>query len=119
MRPVRSAPQILQDTGAETFPALRRAVEDLPEGIRRLAGVHFGWWDPSGAPFAGSAGKAVRPALVLCVCEAVGGSRAAGVPAAVAVELVHNASLLHDDVIDGDRLRRGRLCRCRVMRNSA
>ncbi|WP_308378063.1 polyprenyl synthetase family protein [Streptomyces sp. ISL-98] len=53
-------------------------------------------------------GKAIRPALALAACEAVGGERAAGIPAAVAVELVHNASLLHDDIIDGDRLRHGR-----------
>ncbi|MEU9113273.1 polyprenyl synthetase family protein [Streptomyces sp. NPDC048483] len=59
-------------------------------------------------PLAGSSGKAVRPALALLACEAVGGERLQGVPAAVAVELVHNASLLHDDIIDGDRLRRGR-----------
>jgi geranylgeranyl diphosphate synthase type I len=38
----------------------------------------------------------------------MGGQQTASLPAAVAVELIHNASLLHDDIIDGDRMRRGR-----------
>ncbi|WDO11379.1 polyprenyl synthetase family protein (plasmid) [Streptomyces murinus] len=49
----------------------------------------------------------MRAALTLLSCEAIGGSRAAALPAAVAVELVHHASLLHDDIIGGDRIRRG------------
>src|SRR5690606_14732987 len=51
----------------------------------------------------------LRPALVLLAAEAVGGDAAAAMPAAVAVELVHNFSLLHDDVVDGDLTRRHRL----------
>ncbi|MFE9637186.1 polyprenyl synthetase family protein [Streptomyces sp. NPDC006463] len=51
--------------------------------------------------------KGIRVALTLLSCQAVDGEAEQAVPAAVAVELVHNASLLHDDVIDGDRLRRG------------
>lgn len=49
---------------------------------------------------------AVDPALLSA--EAAGGSCDAAMPAAVAVELVHNFSLLHDDVMDGDLLRRHR-----------
>ncbi len=108
VRPIRSARQVVRDAGAETLPELRAAVDRLPQEVRHLVGVHFGWWDQAGTRLESGAGKAVRPALALLSCEAVGGQRAAGVPAAVAVELVHNASLLHDDVIDGDRLRRGR-----------
>ncbi|MEV3972841.1 polyprenyl synthetase family protein [Streptomyces sp. NPDC050698] len=107
-RTVRGAQDILRDAAMLTLPGLRRAVEELPGGIRHLVGVHFGWWDEDGVTLAGSAGKAVRPALVLLSCEALGGRRQVALPAAVAVELVHNASLLHDDIIDGDRLRRGR-----------
>jgi hypothetical protein len=53
-------------------------------------------------------GKRLRGILALLVCEAFGGTAAAALPAAVAVELAHAASLAHDDIIDGDRRRRGR-----------
>lgn len=55
-------------------------------------------------------GKRIRPALVLMTCEAMGGTRSAALPAAVAVEMIHNYSLIHDDLpaMDDDDLRRGR-----------
>jgi len=87
---------------------LRSAVGRLPVPLRRIAGYHFGWWDAHGHPVEANAGKAIRPTLVLLAAEAVGGSAGPAVPAAVAVELVHNFSLLHDDVMDADRTRRHR-----------
>jgi geranylgeranyl pyrophosphate synthase len=48
-------------------------------------------------------GKAIRPALALLSARAVGGRAEAVVPAAVAVELVRSPTLLHHDVMDGDR----------------
>ena len=55
-------------------------------------------------------GKRVRPILVLRSCEAVGGDRTAAMPAAIALEMVHCFSLVHDDLpaLDNDDLRRGR-----------
>jgi farnesyl diphosphate synthase len=55
-------------------------------------------------------GKRLRPLLVLAACEAVGGERAAALRAAVAVELIHAYSLVHDDMpcMDNDVLRRGK-----------
>jgi farnesyl diphosphate synthase len=55
-------------------------------------------------------GKRLRPLLVLAACEAVGGPRAAALRAAVAVELIHAYSLVHDDMpcMDNDVLRRGK-----------
>jgi geranylgeranyl diphosphate synthase type II len=55
-------------------------------------------------------GKRVRPLLVLLGCEAVGGKRQQALPAAIAFELVHAFSLVHDDLpaMDDDDLRRGR-----------
>ncbi|WP_367128522.1 family 2 encapsulin nanocompartment cargo protein polyprenyl transferase [Saccharothrix sp. HUAS TT1] len=88
--------------------ALRAAVDGLPASMRLVVGYHLGWWDERGEPVEASGGKAVRPALVRLAAEAVGGSATAAVPAAVAVELVHNFTLLHDDVLDGDRTRRHR-----------
>jgi geranylgeranyl diphosphate synthase, type II len=55
-------------------------------------------------------GKRLRPVLCLMAAEACGGARAAAMPAACALELVHTYSLIHDDLpaMDDDDLRRGR-----------
>lgn len=53
-------------------------------------------------------GKRIRPLLVLLTCSAAGGDWHAALPAAAAVELVHNFSLIHDDIEDRSSLRRGR-----------
>jgi geranylgeranyl diphosphate synthase, type I len=98
-------------------PVYREVVGALPPEVRRVVGYHVGWWDAEGRP-TGQAGKAVRPALTLACARAAGleltpdrragrESRAA-VRAAVAVELVHDFSLLHDDVVDEDVTRRHR-----------
>ncbi|MFJ7148490.1 family 2 encapsulin nanocompartment cargo protein polyprenyl transferase [Streptomyces sp. NPDC100445] len=104
------ATALLERTRALVDPQLRAAVETLPGSMRRVALYHFGWQQADGTPAAGNAGKAVRPALVLAAAAALGGpaARAAAVRAAVAVELVHNFTLLHDDVMDRDTTRRHR-----------
>jgi geranylgeranyl diphosphate synthase type II len=55
-------------------------------------------------------GKRVRPLLTLRACEAAGGRRADALPAAIALEMIHCFSLVHDDLpaLDNDDLRRGR-----------
>lgn len=53
-------------------------------------------------------GKRIRPVLVILSCQAVGGAAAAATNAAVAVELLHNFTLVHDDIMDNDDTRRGR-----------
>ena len=52
-------------------------------------------------------GKRLRPYLVLKSCQIVGGSAARAVPAAAAIEMVHNFTLVHDDIMDNDELRHG------------
>ncbi|MFD1830690.1 polyprenyl synthetase family protein [Streptomyces desertarenae] len=89
-------------------PGLRSAVARLAPPMDTVAAYHFGWIDAQGRPAAGDGGKAVRPALALLSAEAAGAAPETGVPGAVAVELVHNFSLLHDDLMDGDEQRRHR-----------
>ncbi len=52
-------------------------------------------------------GKGIRPALLLATCQAFGGSISEALPNAVAIELLHNAFLIHDDIEDDSRQRRG------------
>jgi geranylgeranyl diphosphate synthase type I len=89
-------------------PALREAVDRLDPTCRAQAAYHLGWCDASGTPAEAGGGKAVRPALALLSAEAAGAPAEVGLPGAVAVELVHNFSLLHDDLMDGDLERRHR-----------
>jgi geranylgeranyl diphosphate synthase type I len=104
----RTSAEILAWGRAVVDPALRRVIGELPDGVRRVVEFHFGWCDEHGNPTSLDNGKAFRPTLALLTAEAAVGEWEAAVPAAVAVELVHNFSLLHDDVMDGDVLRRHR-----------
>jgi geranylgeranyl diphosphate synthase, type I len=108
MTTVTSVPDVLARARDAVHPAMVAAVERLNPELRRIAAYHLGWCDEHGAPSARGGGKGVRPALAVLSAEASGADAALGVPGAVAVELVHNFSLLHDDVIDGDRERRHR-----------
>ncbi len=69
---------------------------------------HLGYLDVHGNPSSHSNGKALRSTLCLMTCEAVSGDFQRALPAAAALELVHNFSLIHDDIQDGDRERRHR-----------
>ena len=101
-------PQILERARVLVEPSLRRAVEQLDPQIAPLALYHFGWADEHGQPTTTSGGKGIRSTLAVLSAEAAGAPAEAGVPGAVAVELIHNFSLLHDDIIDGDAERRHR-----------
>jgi geranylgeranyl diphosphate synthase type I len=92
-------------------PALRAAVDRLEPNTWKVAAYHFGWVDaagrPSGSDVTGG-GKGVRARLALLSARAAGAPAEVGLPGAVAVELLHNFSLVHDDVMDGDVQRRHR-----------
>lgn len=99
---------LLERGRALSAPVLRAAVDRLAPPMDTVAAYHFGWIDAEGRPSDGDGGKAVRPALALLSAEVAGAPAEAGIPGAVAVELVHNFSLLHDDLMDGDEQRRHR-----------
>jgi len=98
----------------EYLPAIE---EELIQGVRRTAqdgliamhgmlAYHMGWEGEGSGPNA--RGKRIRPLLVLLSCTAAGGDWKLALPAASAVELVHNFSLIHDDIEDNSPMRRGR-----------
>jgi geranylgeranyl diphosphate synthase type I len=82
---------------------LREALDRRSAPIYEMLRYHLGF-DGSGP----AQGKALRPTLCLLVCEALGGAWQKALPAAASIELIHNFSLIHDDIQDKDELRRGR-----------
>jgi geranylgeranyl diphosphate synthase type I len=89
-----------------------QAALDPPAGspplFYRMLRYHMGWVDPEGRPAGAAGGKRIRPLLCLLVCEAVCGNGDPARAPAAAVELIHNFSLLHDDIQDRSPTRRGR-----------
>jgi len=132
-RPVDDA---VEQVMARFRPALRaglreavelawRAGPPVPEVAAALADFRgqieyqLGWRHPDLSRARGHPGKLLRPALVLLACELAAGHAGAdeaecsrlverAVPAAASIELVHNFSLIHDDIEDGDEQRRHR-----------
>ena len=83
---------------AETSPAL----------LYGMLRYHLGWADEAFRPVQVYAGKRLRPCFLLLACEAQGGPWREALPAAAAIELLHNFTLIHDDIEDHDEQRRGR-----------
>jgi geranylgeranyl diphosphate synthase type I len=100
-------PPVLLSAREAVEPVLREAVGKLEPHTRGVCEYHFGWQNADGSP-ATSGGKALRPAMVLLGARSAVPDCDLPLPAAAAVELVHNFSLLHDDVMDNDTARRHR-----------
>lgn len=69
---------------------------------------HMGWSNPNGNPIKSTEGKRLRPALMLFACVSLGGKVERALAPAVAIELIHNFSLIHDDIEDRDTQRHNR-----------
>lgn len=83
---------------------LERVIDGAPDDANRpLFREHFGLDDP-----AAQRGKRMRPRILLTVTQAEGGDPQHAFGAAAALELLHNFSLVHDDIEDGDEVRHGR-----------
>lgn len=76
--------------------------EEYRKTLQKIAG---GFGLQVAASFSG--GKKIRPALVFLINQALRGNLADCVGFAVPIELMHNATLVHDDILDGDSVRRG------------
>jgi len=98
--------QLTSAVEAELRAVLALSGDGALDGFRAMMAYHLGWEGEGAGPAA--RGKRVRPVLLLLTTAAAGGAWAHAVPAAAAVELVHNFSLIHDDIEDDSPLRRGR-----------
>jgi len=90
----------------ELHQVVTRVDGDGLDELHYMLAYHLGWEGEGAGPAA--SGKRIRPLLVLLSAEAAGGAWQNALPAAAAVELVHNFSLIHDDIEDNSPLRRGR-----------
>ncbi|HEX2979271.1 MAG TPA: polyprenyl synthetase family protein, partial [Anaerolineaceae bacterium] len=82
------------------------AVFAIQPELHSMLAYHLGWeGDGAGSQ---AQGKRIRPLLVLLATNAAGGEWESALPAAAAVELIHNFSLIHDDIQDRSPLRHGR-----------
>ncbi len=91
--------------------ALREALATPGPALRPFYGMmqyHLGWVDKNLAAASCSPGKRLRPIFCMLACEAVGGQVEQALPAATAIELLHNFSLIHDDIEDDSSTRRHR-----------
>lgn len=105
---IHTAPRILEGARDRVRPHLRKALETLHPELRHMAIYHFGWSDEQGRPQDGGGGKGVRATLAFLSARAVGMDPEEAIPGAVAIELIHNFGLIHDDIMDGDKERRHR-----------
>ncbi len=80
-----------------------------PDALFGMMQYHMGWLDANFKPIQTNSGKRIRPLLCLLTAQAAGSSWEQALPAAAAAELLHNFSLIHDDIEDGSETRRGRL----------
>jgi geranylgeranyl diphosphate synthase type I len=95
---------------------LAAAIDELNGCAPLLAGMarfHLGWTDSAGAPTDEGTrrlirGKRIRPMLAMLSCSAAGGDAKTTAPLAAAIELLHNFTLIHDDIQDRSPNRRHR-----------
>jgi geranylgeranyl diphosphate synthase, type I len=98
-----SANEVLERFRRPIETALRRSLNGRVAPVYQMLRYHLGFEGSSGPR-----GKALRPTLCLLICEALDGPWRKALPAAASIELIHNFSLIHDDIQDSDEMRRGR-----------
>ena len=105
----------LKTLSSEMIPAVELEMQEVlgftKEDRDQFFGMmhyHMGWADGQLNPLEVPSGKRVRPVLCLLSCASAGGDWRQAVPAAAAIEIIHNFSLVHDDIQDESPTRRGR-----------
>lgn len=106
----------IQAFSAEMLAALDAEMKNVlhattqpPDPFFGMLHYHMGWVDQELEAADVNGGKRIRPILCLLTCQAAGGDWRQALPAAAAIEILHNFSLIHDDIEDASPTRRGRL----------
>lgn len=99
---------ILTRYTAEVETTIQQVLANTPPRLQNMVKYHFGWLDQNLQPSDSGRGKMLRSTLNLLVFEALTGGYKEALPVAAALEMIHNFSLLHDDVEDNGTERRGR-----------
>lgn len=108
-KPSPPLPAMFERYRFDVAETLQKSISDLHiKEIPNVLQYHLGWVDRYGnvSQTASSQGKALRPTLCMFSCDALGGDIARAVLGAAALELIHNFSLIHDDIQDQDVERR-------------
>lgn len=98
---IRGSPEDVKKSLAELAPLIDREIEKYMPKKSDVENFYEGMWYA-----VGSGGKRLRPIMCLAACEAFGGKWERALPTAAACELMHNYFLIHDDIEDGDTVRR-------------
>lgn len=98
------SPRMVQST---VLPVIRQRTSALEPTLARICSYHLGFIDEHGDP-SGAGGKLTRAGLMMAAADGVGLRPQDVRCQAAALELLHNSTLIHDDIIDADELRRGR-----------
>ena len=101
-------PSVLVKYRPEIDIEIKKVLEGRDMPLYDMICYHLGWKDEKGNPVQQNMGKALLPSLCLFACDAVGHDYSKALPAAIALELIHNFSLIIDDIQDNDPERRHR-----------
>src|SRR5215472_4405211 len=103
-----SGPRLLERYATRVADHMRATAPPTTSMTGLMAAYHMGWANADGGSLDGAPGKLIRPSLCLWACESAGTDPDLALPVAAALEWVHNFTLVHDDIQDGDRERRHR-----------
>ena len=100
--------QIINKYTSDVEQTVKEALTAASPFICGVISYHFGWVDQNFEPANFDSGKMLRPTFCLLVFDALTGRHKPALPVAAAIEMIHNFSLIHDDIEDNDLARRGR-----------
>jgi geranylgeranyl diphosphate synthase type I len=102
--------RLLSEHGPSIDQEIRRRLSlgQVTPAFSAMMAYQFGYVDEALRPIDESSGKRFRPLLCLLACEGVGGTVHQALTVAASIEILHNFSLVHDDIVDHDATRRHR-----------